>query len=1069
MNNLKLLSVAVLLVLAKSANAIEVEPNNDSSKANPLGKENVGKLNRASDVDFFSIDSCIKDNKKQCVKYTALDEKVDSSHKAGTDKRRAEVSMSFTCNNRSASTLTSGGIATSTGNGWFLGIHDSNGELQETYPIKPEDCIISDTTLGSFNFRFPSLDSQKYYVSVVSDCTAPIYNTVVDSKDSTKNIVNVNKFVTAALTKQADIEMAKAEAINAQVAIDETRNYLVLADEGKLLISESPDIYAPSSLHINSNANIQKLTDALALTNDITSIASTTLTPATNITAVISTAKAIEIAASTMRHTTFTFGQFLFAEAMAKDPSVQANIDAADILVTKTTEALKKAQEDKDADDKKVSDSKEASQTTYEKELAIYEKEVATNQADYEKELAAYEKEIVANQAAYDAAVTRATTAFDKANSDYVAALTLSTTNNSQETKDLVNITKGFRTEAEANLAKILNDGVAKVTTSKPTLKVATKPKKSTTDVLTPNADIAAALTVAIANKANAENAKKIAENTKTRLEKNLTDATAKYAEAKTKLEEALTALDNAVKFLNDTVKANLDAANAAENFVKRFDSDACKNYNTGIYTLKDNPDNEIKRLEDITSKAQKNLGLEQSGQISSLDDLDIYVVDSDGTTDVPLLFTCSAMAFRQTNNWKVSIFNDANGLVSATLINGSSCGSVFIGDKGGQSFKLPKGSQRYYLAVESACASSTKKDCAVDTSEYSILRDVDKVYSGKLTSKKIDAKSAELKLTNCGLNNNAVITIKAENVDLASTSKLAKLPINVQIGSTACRILTPELSAKDTIIGSVADASEIIDLSAKTKDSATVTLNECGSNAKSKVILTGSRLDFANLNPNNEKDSVIIPIKVNIGDFRCESKEVFNINDTNGEITYSNVIDDSVTPVTTADDTVTIINPITALATAKNISASQTNKLKSVTDVQAYYVDNSDLKTPVNFEFSCPDSVRFTNDWALSIYDKNKKLISSQLIDGSACGTGKAGDTGTFKFSSLKDSTRTYFVVKSACELGDSVCVVDSSQYQIKRIIPTVTTSTTSSATAPCFYSSCATSSNDTPIFGGN
>ncbi|MEI7796971.1 MAG: hypothetical protein WCI06_10120, partial [Methylococcaceae bacterium] len=133
MNNIKVLSAAILLILAKSALAIEVEPNNDSAHANKLGKENVGKLNRASDVDFFSIDSCVKDDKKQCVKYTAADETLNPLNKAGTEKRREDVSLSFTCNNRSAATNTSGGIATATTTGWFLGIHDSNGELQETY------------------------------------------------------------------------------------------------------------------------------------------------------------------------------------------------------------------------------------------------------------------------------------------------------------------------------------------------------------------------------------------------------------------------------------------------------------------------------------------------------------------------------------------------------------------------------------------------------------------------------------------------------------------------------------------------------------------------------------------------------------------------------------------------------------------------------------------------------------------------------------------------------------------------------------------------------------------------
>ena len=541
--------------------------------------------------------------------------------------------------------------------------------------------------------------------------------------------------------------------------------------------------------------------------------------------------------------------------------------------------------------------------------------------------------------------------------------------------------------------------------------------------------------------------------------------------DANARLTEAMKAVDDAVKFLNDTVNANILAANTANNLGKSFDS-ACKdNYNAGIYTIKDNPDNETKRLEDITSKAQKNLGLEQSGQISSIDDLDVYIVDNDGATDVPLLFTCSALAARQTNDWKLSIYNDGNGLVSSTLINGSSCGSVFIGDKGGYSFKLPKGSQRYYLAVESACASSTKKDCLVDTAEYSILRDVDKVYSGKLASKKIDAKSADLKLTNCGLNNGAVISIKAENVDLATASKLAKLPINVQIGSTACRVLTPELSKKDAIIGSVVDSSEIIDSSSTAKDSTKITLGECGGD-KAKITLTGSKLDLVNFNPKNAVDSVVIPIKVNIGDFHCETKEVFYVTpDATGTATYSNISPDDVTQPTVPVDTTgtgdTTVDPMIAVfATAKNVGASQTNALKLATDIQAYYVDTG-LTAAVDFTFSCPTSTRFANDWVLSIYDNAKKLKSSQTINGSDCGTGLLGDNGTFGFTLPTNSPRSYVVITSACAVGDTNCVVDTSQYQIQRLIPSSTAPSATTA-APCFHGTCdAVTTSDFPVFG--
>lgn len=1019
--NKKLLTTAILLVLAKSAFSIEVEPNNDSSKANSLGKENSGKLNRASDVDFFSIDSCIKDDKKQCLKYTA-DEKLDSIHKADTDKRREEVSVSFTCNNKSS---------TSTG-GWFLGIHDANGELQETYQVKPEDCVINDTHTIPFNFRFPSLESPNYYVSVVSDCAAPMYNTVTDPKDSTKILVNVNKFVTAALAKQTDIDAAKFEVATALQTIGDAQKKLDFAEKGKLLISTPPDIYYPPFLFINSNANIKNLTDAFALASDITSLASTTLTPATNVSAAMSVAKAVQIAANGMQYSIYTYGEFLIADVTLKAKA--GEVAETELDAENAAKALSNAEADFST--------------------------ASTASKDAADALRAATKE----KSAADTLVTSTKSAADNAAKDLT---------NAQSVLDKAASDKKADAQTKVDAAK-----TAKDTADKAYSDASQVAKKAETDETNAKLDAdkaASNLDKARTARDDALKAKDITDRAKLKTDKYKRDfdnAKAEYDESKTKLDDSMRAVDDAVKSLNNTAKANIDAANAAENFVKRFDSDACKNYNVGIYTLKDNPDNEIKRLEDITSKEQKNLGLEQSGQISSLDDLDIYVVDSDGTADVPLLFTCSAMAFRQTNNWKVSIFNDANGLVNTTLINGSSCGSVFIGDKGGQSVKLPKGSQRYYLAVESACASSTKKDCVVDTSEYSILRDVDKVYSGKLVKKTIDTKTkiSDLKLTNCGLNNNAVISIRTENVNLTDA---AKLPINVQIGSTACRILTPELSAKDTIIGSIADASEIIDSTIKTKDSAAITLNDCGSDAKSKVIITGSRLDLVNLNPNNEADSAVIPIKVNIGDFRCESKEVFAIDRAAAETTYSNKMDASETAITatpTVDDAVVVTDPITALATATNISASQTNRLKSVTDIQAYYVDNN--KSIVDFEFSCPDSVRFTNDWTLATYDAKKKLISNQMIDGSACGTGKAGDTGTFKFSSLKNSTRSYFVVKSACETGDSVCVVDSSQYQIKRIIPTATTSTTTSSsststTAPCFYSSCTTPDADAPIFG--
>jgi hypothetical protein len=226
-------------------------------------------------------------------------------------------------------------------------------------------------------------------------------------------------------------------------------------------------------------------------------------------------------------------------------------------------------------------------------------------------------------------------------------------------------------------------------------------------------------------------------------------------------------------------------------------------------------------------------------------------------------------------------------------------------------------------------------------------------------------------------------------------------------------------------------------------------------------------------LNPKNAQDSVIIPIKVNIGDFHCETKDVFYITpDATGTgASYNNLSAQDI--VNLQPPIVEPVDPIIAvLSSAKNIGVSQANKIKSTSDMQVYYVDTS---TELGFEFSCPDSTRFTNDWSLSIYDTNKTLQNTQIINGSDCGTGQTGDNGTFTFALPKTLPRYYLAVKSACNSGDTTCAVDSSQYEIKRILPikaptTGTAVSTTTTTAPCFHTTCdASTTASFPVFGAN
>lgn len=310
---------------------------------------------------------------------------------------------------------------------------------------------------------------------------------------------------------------------------------------------------------------------------------------------------------------------------------------------------------------------------------------------------------------------------------------------------------------------------------------------------------------------------------------------------------------------------------------------------NTDTFTLK-LPETSQK-LDSKRLSLSNNLGNDKSGQINSIDDNDIYGVESDGTADISLIFSCSPMAMRQTNDWTLSVYNSTNELVSSQFVNGSDCGSGFVGDKGGYPIILPKGSPSYYLSVKSACTLLSKKGCVVDTAEYNISRGATKVYTGKLTAKTLTAKSAKLTLANCGLNSGATIAVEATGIDFSKTMKNKTLPVKIQIGSMACQILTSDksISTSNAILGNLI-SSEIIDSSLIAKDSATITVADCGSD-KASVTVTGLKLDLENLNSDASvvttatttttpvSSSVAIPIKVDIGDFHCEGRDAFSID----------------------------------------------------------------------------------------------------------------------------------------------------------------------------------------------
>lgn len=492
-----------------------------------------------------------------------------------------------------------------------------------------------------------------------------------------------------------------------------------------------------------------------------------------------------------------------------------------------------------------------------------------------------------------------------------------------------------------------------------------------------------------------------------------------------------------------------------------------------------------------LTATELKNaisLGTIKTGKISLMDEKNIYAVetystyDTAGKDEVPLLFSCTSAAARYTNNWKLTVYDDKNTVVAGypRYVNGNDCGSTLVDDKGGFKFTLPKDSPRYFVAVQSACDSQSKKNCTVETSQYNISRDVTKIYTGSLSkTKTVTKQNANFKLTRCGLNANSTLAVKVENADLSDVFKTTP-PIRLQIGTTACQLLTKEgFAPAELMLGSITDNAQIIDSPLIAKDSVSLTLGECECTTckeqnKSKITITGTKLDLESFVPSTavasteiavETNSVTIPVKVDIGKYHCEGREAFFIENDKpkvGDTTYINNLPIDETSTVTDIPTVDSFEPAWLISKKNLGSTVQTGQIYRIDDAHVYQIDTG--TTDANLTFTCLDSVRYQNDWKVLIYDSEKKLKTTTLINGSSCGLGKIGDTGAYGITLTKDSPTYYLVVKSACESGDATCIIDISPYQLKRVTPAQAAA--NEAAKPCFGTGCTVTTPVKPFF---
>lgn len=471
------------------------------------------------------------------------------------------------------------------------------------------------------------------------------------------------------------------------------------------------------------------------------------------------------------------------------------------------------------------------------------------------------------------------------------------------------------------------------------------------------------------------------------------------------------------------------------------------------------------------TDGASVLLSAIEKGKITKSADTFNYYVDGSSLKETQLSFSCNSPEILFGNNWKISVYQSDRTLKDTHIINSSDCVPDKTTGQSAYTITLPKEAARFYLQVKSTCEDA---NCKIDQSEFEIIRKIETVT----TSTEDIPTSTPVGFTPFASIDTRKIAVldklfkkrikKADEIHFYSVESSLENEIFVQFSCDKNALATGwTIGIWEYDLENPQNAGWLY-------EKQTVLPTACVKDKIKIAIPSNSSAHLVSVQSSCLAEPVDSDSAINL-----EQAKICKVNSSN-YILEKGTVSTPVKTETPAVETpvitppvVTVVDPIiSALKTAKKISTSQKNQIKSATDIHTYYVD-AGVQTTSNFEFSCLNSNRFTNDWILLTYDSAKKLQSTKIINGSDCGIGQIGDTGTFKFSALSNSTRTYFVVKSACDKSDDLCEVDTSQYQIKRILASTqftTNHTSISNVVPCFHDVCdVVKEIDFPVFGGN
>jgi|GEM_PF-2445035 len=1119
MNNLKLLSTAVLLMLAQSAFAIlEIEPNNNSTLAKELklgGEENIGQLSNGNDVDFYSIDAS------------------------------KDISLTFACNSRAVA-------QNNNQYGWYLTIHDEEGVLQSSYQVVPEECVTGTTTAkGPYNFRIQKLEEEtnrKYYLSIVGDCGTtpprlPVFNVEkvndkntiigingVDKPATNKEITNANNSLNTLEDTRNAFEIARqsidVEFINQQISA--AKNSISINGNAAARLVNVPNLLTIHTVDaVNSYTSIANViidnSDSKAKVNSI-KVASDTLNRMLNSISTLPNANMIIVAinAITNAQTVITEEQATnLRDAINNLNNLNASIDnlnaiAGDLNTTVST--IQNVCSAGNTANYTIKDNPDTGITPYKESniknnLTVLGKENSGQNgsvADVDFfELAGSESSILPIKFACAKSNAKGKdqgwviSAWQTNENDqgqwkldkpaFVYQVSPADCNAPEVyTMDLKPYEKNYIIGVQSacalppvNTESILRtsynnyfnstdlDYLCDANTANFTLK---RDLKTATPLV-----VDVPKTGSMSSRSDYDLF--VVEN----------DQVSDYLIDLSCLETIATTEDKPIWKLNvyddsDKLVPNypqLIKASDCNKNAKTIDlpNGAIRSYitlepalplDTSKYTITKT----IKKVQTVnTPEPEKLTGTDgasvllsaiEKGKITKTANTFNYYVDGSSLKETQLSFSCNSPEILFGNNWKVSVYQSDRTLKYTHIINSSDCIPDKTTGQSAYTITLPKEAARFYLQVKSTCEDA---NCKIDQSEFEIMRKIETVTT---STEDIPTSTPVVFTPFASIDTRKIAVLdklfkkrikKADEIHFYSVESSLENEIFVQFACDKNAIATGwTIGIWEYDVENPQNAGWLY-------EKQTVLPTVCINDKVKITIPSNSNSHLVSVQSSCLAEPVDSDSAINL-----EQAKICKVNTSNYTL-EKGTVQKSVEPETPTVETpvpspVVTVDPIIgALKTAKKISTSQKNQIKSATDIHTYYVD-AGVQTAANFEFSCPNSNRFTNDWILLTYDSTKKLQSTKTINGSDCGIGQIGDAGTFKFSALKDSTRTYFVVKSACEKGDDLCEVDTSQYQIKRILSsqTTTNNTGISNVSPCFHDVCdVVKEIDFPVFGGN